>query len=338
MRASEAARPKERKSNCQRDRLAIITNRAPFNQYIHCIAFLDGILTRMSETLAAPRVTKSMIVDSLREFGVLSGAGVMVHSSLKSFGIVEGGARVVVEALMEVVGPSGTLMMPSFNHARPFEVDPFACYDPSQTPTSNGAIPDLFWRMPGVLRSLDPTHPIAAWGRNAARYTRFHHRTLTMGADSPLGMLWRDGGYGLLLGVGYGANTFHHVVETTTAAPCLGVRSEAYPVCLPDGRRVLGRTWGWRAAACPITDEVSYQAEMQARGLQRQVRIGGCQATLFRLDDCYRVIAAMLRDGLGNLPPCSRCPIRPRRVPWTVSSDWDPLNQRPWPDSVAWTY
>ena len=57
-------------------------------------------------------------------------------------------------------------------------------FDPQETPTTNGRIADTFWRMPGVLRSLNPTHPFAAWGRHAERYTALHHRTLTMGMDS----------------------------------------------------------------------------------------------------------------------------------------------------------
>ena len=111
----------------------------------------------------------------------------MVHSSLKSFGRVEGGARTVIAALMEVITPEGTLLFPSFNHGRAFEEGQPGYFDPRETPTTNGAIPDLFWRMPGVLRSLAPTHAFAAWGKNARRYMQFHHRTLTMGPESPLG-------------------------------------------------------------------------------------------------------------------------------------------------------
>jgi len=290
----------------------------------------------MSTSSDSSPVTRAEIVSALNSFGLLTGAGVMVHSSLKSFGRVEGGALAVVAALMEVVTPEGTLLMPSFNHDEPFHEAGPGYYDPRETPTSNGAIPDAFWRLEGVLRSLDPTHPVAAWGRDARRYTEYHHRTLTMGPLSPLGMLAAAGGYGLLLGVSYGANTFHHVVEMSTGAPCLGQRSEAYPVHLQDGRVVLGRTWGWRGGTCPITDRTRYAPAMFA--VQRQVQIGACTATLFRLQDCYDIIAPLLRDGMDQVPPCSRCPIRPRRVPQTVPSDWDAENQRPLPDSVAWTY
>jgi len=283
-------------------------------------------------------VTRAQIVAGLRELGLAAGIGVIVHSSLKSFGRVEGGALTVIEALMEVLTPQGTLLLPSFNHNSIVEEGGAGYYDPLHTPTSNGAIPDLFWRLPGVLRSLDPTHPVAAWGRHAAAYTAGHHRTLTMGPRSPLGLLHRDGGYGLLLGVGYDSNTFHHVVEMSRGAPCLGRRSEEYAVQLPDGRRVAGRTWGWRALECPLDDHPRYAAEMQTRGLQRVAQIGACRATFFRLSDCCEVVAMALEHGRDGFPPCAACPIRPRRVAQTVDSDWDEQAGQPLPNSAAWTY
>lgn len=71
-------------------------------------------------------------------------------------------------------------------------------------------------------------------------------------------------------------------------APCLGLRSESYPVQLADRRVVAGRTWGWRTAGCPINDTGRYGEQMRARGLERVATIGSCRATLFRLQDCFQ--------------------------------------------------
>jgi len=281
-------------------------------------------------------LTQAEIVAGLRQLGLQAGDSVMVHSSLKSFGLVADGPLTVIAALMEVLTNQGTILFPSFNHNAPFDAGGPGYYDPTETPTSNGVIPDAFWRIPGVQRSLDPTHPIAAWGKNSQRYTAFHHRTLTMGPESPLGLLWADDGYGLLLGVGYHSNTFHHMVETAMQAPCLGQRSEAYPVRLPGGRSVLGRTWGWRGGECPINDPAIYAQEMQ--DCERITLIGNCRATLFRLQDAYRIISRLLNEGKGDLPPCSACPIRPRHTPYTVPSDWDAGKGTLLPDSIAWSY
>jgi aminoglycoside 3-N-acetyltransferase len=262
--------------------------------------------------------------------------GLMVHSSLSSFGHVEGGAAAVIHALMAVLTPAGTLMMPSFNHGAPFEPSGPGYFHPAETPTTNGAIPDRFWRMPGVARSLNPTHAFAAWGRDGQSYTANHHRTLTMGPESPLGQLLRDDGYCLLLGVGYTSNTFHHVVEMSTGAPCLGLRTEAYPVVLPGGRRVTGRTWSWRGGSCPFTDRNRYADEMGS--LQRVATIGSCRAILYRLRDCYGIVAKILAHGKAGFPACRGCAIRPRRVPETVTSDWDGVNGCLRPESEALTY
>jgi hypothetical protein len=242
----------------------------------------------------------------------------------------------VVQALQEVLTPRGTLMMPSFNHARPWQERGKGFYDPTRTPTWNGAIPDAFWRMPGVLRSLDPTHPIACWGADAQRYTQFHHRTLTMGSDSPLGMLARDGGLGVMLGVGYKPNTYHHVVEMMIGSPCLGLRTEAYPVHLAGGRVVMGRTWGWRSSPCPITDRQLYPGRMAA--YERRGTLGICPTIVFKFSDAWEVISEALREGMEGFPPCSRCPIRPRTSAFAVESDWDAANGCLKSDSAAWTY
>ncbi|MCE5258972.1 MAG: AAC(3) family N-acetyltransferase [Chloroflexi bacterium] len=286
----------------------------------------------------SPVLTQAEIAAGLRALGLHPGMGVMLHSSLSSFGHVEGGALAVIAALEATLTPAGTLLMPSFNHGAPFEPGGPGVFDPLATPTTNGAIPDAFWRQPGVHRSLDPTHAYAAWGAQAEIYTRFHHRTLTMGPASPYGTLLADDGWCLLLGVGFRSNTFHHVVEMSTGAPCLGQRTEEYPIHLPDGRQVRGRTWGWRGGHCPLNDAALYAAEFHSRGIARTALIGSCRATLYRLREGYEVIARGLAAGYAGSPPCSACPIRPRAVPQTVTSDWDPAAGQPLPDSAAWTY
>lgn len=269
------------------------------------------------------RLTTEQIRAGLADLGVEPGMHVMVHSSLSAFGWVEGGAEAVVAALMDAVGPGGTLLMPSFNHDVPFRPGGPGIYDPAVTPTGNGRIPDTFWRLPGVRRSLNPTHPYAAWGANAERYTRDHHNTLTMGEDSPLGLLARDGGFQLNLGTTHLTTTAKHVAETMLRVPCLGYRTEAYPVRLPDGSRAIHRTWGWRERDCPLTESgLLIEQEMMRRGLQRTQRIGPCPVTLFQVRDVIRTIWDLLRHGYRGIPPCSRCPIRPRRTRATVPSDW----------------
>ena len=88
----------------------------------------------------------------LRELGVEPGDVLVVHSSFRAVGPVEGGPTALILALMDAVGPEGTLVMPSMTD-RDDEV-----FDPKRTPCRHlGIVPDTFWRMPGVLRSDSPT-------------------------------------------------------------------------------------------------------------------------------------------------------------------------------------
>ncbi len=266
-------------------------------------------------------ITREQITQALVDMGLGRGMGLMVHTSLRAFGHVDGGAETVIGALMDLVGSEGTLLMPSFNHGAPFEAGSAGVYDPLTTPTSNGRIPDTFWRLPGVRRSLDPTHPFAAWGRHSERYTAGHHLTLTMGEASPLGLLAREGGWQVNLGTTHATTTAKHLAEMIRRAPCLGIRTEAYPVRLPTGEVVEHRTWGWRERACPLTESGELiEAEMERRGLQRKASIGPCPATVLRLNDLVSVVSHLLEHGHAGHPPCARCPIRPRPWPSVTSN------------------
>src|SRR5262245_25669165 len=61
----------------------------------------------------APRSRADLRRD-LEHLGLRPGDTVLVHSSLSRLGFVEGGAEAVIDALLDAIGPSGTLCMPSF--------------------------------------------------------------------------------------------------------------------------------------------------------------------------------------------------------------------------------
>lgn len=290
----------------------------------------------VASTVVAPVITRADIVVGLTDLGLSAGDRAMVHSSLSSFGRVEGGAPTVIGALMDVLTDEGLLLMPSFNHFVPFKRGQCGYYSPAEARTFNGTIPETFRRMSGVWRSLSPTHPFAAWGRQAEGLLCRHHLTLTMGSDSPLGRLGQEGGYGLFLGTDYTTNTYKHVVETTLNAPCLGHRTEELPVVLPSGETLKLRTWSYRESGCPISDPNDpVDTEMAAQGLHRRARIGRAIVTLFRLVDCFEVLSAMFAHGHGGHPPCCECRIRAWASPHQVESDWDAEGQclLPWSPS-----
>ena len=61
---------------------------------------------------AAP-VTRASLAADLGRLGVRPGSVLLVHSSLSALGWVCGGAQALVEALLDALGPDGTLVVPT---------------------------------------------------------------------------------------------------------------------------------------------------------------------------------------------------------------------------------
>ncbi len=129
-------------------------------------------------------ILKDEVIQKLKTVGLKSGDNVMVHTSLGKMGYVCGGAQAVIEALMEVVGDSGTIMMPtqSWKNLDPetgvhWEAeekdwqlirDNWPAYDKNLTPTNTmGAVAEMFRQVPGSVRSDHPARSVCAWGRYA---------------------------------------------------------------------------------------------------------------------------------------------------------------------------
>lgn len=158
---------------------------------------------------------------------------VLVHASLSAIGWVVGGAPMVVQALLDVLGPDGTQIMPTFTPALydpadwtdlsiPGEwVDEVRAntpaFDPARTPSSMGGIAEAFRTWPDVRRSDHPHCSFAAGGRHAARIVARHPLAWPLGDDSPLGRIYELEGWVLLLGVGYNRNSSLHLAETRAA-------------------------------------------------------------------------------------------------------------------------
>lgn len=188
--------------------------------------------------MSAP-VTRAGLADDLRRLGLAAGDLVLVHSSLSRLGFVVGGAVTVVRALLDVLGPEGTLVVPSFTadnsdpsrwaltrgHGVPQEWwpllrDSLPAFDPAVTPaTGVGVVAEAVRTWPGALRSTHPQTSFAAIGASASDVVGRHERTCHLGPESPLGLLAKLGGRVLLLGVGFERCTAFHLAEYLVPDP-----------------------------------------------------------------------------------------------------------------------
>ena len=90
----------------------------------------------------------------------------MVHISYDRFEGFTGTLGDVIRLLQDAAGDSGALLMPTLpfrgtalEYAQSGQIT-----DMAKTPSHMGLITEIFRRMPGVVRSIHPTHPVAAWG------------------------------------------------------------------------------------------------------------------------------------------------------------------------------
>ncbi len=164
-------------------------------------------------------LTKEQMIEQLRAIGMKRDMDVLVHSSLRRVGPVEGGADMIIDALQETLGPEGTLMMSTVSGNVNREQTVFHV---SYTPSTVGALSNVFRKLPGVLRSLHPVHSIAAYGPRAMFYTEGHLDCPTpWSPESPYGRIMRSGGFLLLLGTNFAANTCIHALEIEARVPGL---------------------------------------------------------------------------------------------------------------------
>ena len=95
-------------------------------------------------------VTRDDVKQAALAAGVCPGDILLVHSSFKSLGPVEGGAETVIAGLLDALGESGTLVLPTF-----VQKDFANAYNTwhINKPSDTGYLTEYFRKLPGVLRS-----------------------------------------------------------------------------------------------------------------------------------------------------------------------------------------
>ena len=203
----------------------------------------EGQVVRKTKTLA----TVESLRDNFEALGIEKGMVLLVHSSLSALGWVCGGAVAVIIALQEVLGETGTLVMPThstdLSDPGQWENPPvpeswwqtiretMPAYDPDLTPTrSMGKIAETFRKQKDVLRSAHPQSSFCARGPQASYVVNNHSFAFGMGEYSPLARIYDLQGYVLLLGVEHSSNTSIHLAEYRANFPTKRIVREGAPI------------------------------------------------------------------------------------------------------------
>ncbi|CAF4006534.1 unnamed protein product [Rotaria sordida] len=136
-------------------------------------------------------LTNEMLKNDLQKLGVSSGMTLLVHCSLSKIGWICGGPVTVIQVLLDLLGPEGTLIMPSHtsdNSDPKYWVNPpvpsewldvirksMPPYQPDIAPTRYmGILAETFRKWPCVLRSEHPQHSMMALGVKHGNNTSLH--------------------------------------------------------------------------------------------------------------------------------------------------------------------
>ena len=247
----------------------------------------------------APHITRSRLIRDLRDLGVTAGQVVMLHVSVKSIGWVVGGPEVVLQAILDVLGPSGSLMMPAGWEDNPYHIadwpedrqqaylDECPPFDPARSRAdhrSMSILAEYLRTWPGACRSGHPESSFAAVGRLAAWLTENHSLQYGHGPGSPMSRLCRSGGQVLLLGVGFNRVTLLHHAEHLANVPNKRTVRYKMPV-LQDGQRVWVDVEEYDTSRGIVDWPVDYfDAIVQdyvAAGRAYSGRVGAAQSHLF---------------------------------------------------------
>jgi aminoglycoside 3-N-acetyltransferase len=270
---------------------------------------------RLRERVRPVHLGRTEIEAALREAGVGEGDAVFVQAGMASFGSIEGGPGTVVDALDAVVGPEGLVAMPAFpltgpaiEHLRAHPV-----FDARSAPSMMGAVSERFRTSPGTLRSVHPTHSIAARGRGAEEVVAGHERAETpFGEGTPFVALRERGARQVFFGAGVRAITMYHSFEVVREPPfpidvfwperipatCIGL----------DGETTEMTTLVHHPRLAPGRIDVSAAVEGEVKrrlleGGMRSVCLGRGEILSQPLPEMFETFERMLADGVTIYDP-----------------------------------
>lgn len=224
-------------------------------------------------------ITKDTITTGLREMGLSDGSMIEVHSSLSAFGRVEGGSSSVVDALIEVVGKNGSLIMSAYPVSSPVPLTEeekargikwkVKVFHKDEERSGMGAVVDEFRNRPDVVMGSG-SHRVCAWGKDAKLHSRGYRH------------LVEKDGWVLLMGVGIDRCSSLHLAEDTP----LPEEIEAYFKVPDDIKKDYDeKEWSIGYGGTPDDAWRKVYEKANKKGLIKHYKIGQAECLLFKAKD-----------------------------------------------------
>ena len=230
--------------------------------------------------------------------GLAPGQVVLVHSAMRTLGRIDGGASTVAQALIDVVGPRGTIVVPTFTFVHEAEAEPII--DPAADRSEMGAITEAVRRRPDARRSTAFRHSFAAVGRRAEVIAGVDPRLAPFDLRSAFGVMLALDTQVLLIGVTYSNSTSHHFAEWMSDVPYRHTIVRRVRVRRPNGRVVAMRLADFQPRPSPdgsyygsrATDFNRLGRMLEDRGLVTVTTLGNAVLRRFAMRDLLALAQA----------------------------------------------
>jgi aminoglycoside 3-N-acetyltransferase len=261
-------------------------------------------------------ITRSRLAADLRALGVREGGVLMIHTRMSAIGWVVGGSETIVRALLDALGPEGTLAAYASWDDHVYDADDWPAehrdaylaeppaFDPAtaEAARDHGRVPERVRTWPGARRSGHPEANVVAIGARADWLTSPHPTDDGYGPDSPFARVDQV----LLLGAPLETITLLHHAEALARAP---KRRVTFRIPVVEDGRMAERTYtdiDTSGAAYPYKrlgleeDEFAVIArEALAAGIGVGGQVGRAESHLFPARELTAFAAGWIEDRFG---------------------------------------
>ncbi|MEX2394088.1 MAG: AAC(3) family N-acetyltransferase [Actinomycetota bacterium] len=228
--------------------------------------------------------SRADVVAQLHSLGVQPGSVLLVHTSFSAIRPIDGGPNGFIDALLEALGPDGTLVAPSWTDEDDEIFDPMT----TEPDEDLGIVPAMFWQRDGVLRGNQP-FAFAAIGPQAKHITAAPFIVPPHAPGSAVELVHDLDGWVLLAGCHHDANTTVHLGEILGGAPYRVPKH----ITIEQGGVAKRIDYGENDSCCQGFNQV--EGWLRNRGLMREGSVGSGRAMLMRSRDVVSTVIEELR-------------------------------------------
>ena len=238
-------------------------------------------------------ISKQQLVRDIKGIGVNEGDHLAISLSFKSVGYVKGGPNALINALIEVVGPHGTIMMPthtSFFHSSKVASNKINyIFDYRKTKAETGIVPETLRNKNGSIRSHHPTFSNTAVGKFAEYLTVTHDEKSRY--SLPFSRLAKIDGKLLSIGIEkiIASHEAHYRAGLLSAVP------NRYSVKFQDDCGKV-KIFEFNTSLSCVEKEPELIPILKKIGIVQEGRIGNAKANLIPIKKLLEVIPPLLRN------------------------------------------